>query len=447
MIIGVAVVVRVAVAVWLGNTVESLPGIADQVSYHLLATRVLTGHGFTFAEFWWPFTLPDQPTAHWSYLYTLWLTAIYSIAGAWPILPRLIQALVVGIWLPWLSFRIANRVFAVSGAPADSALTPGLLAAGWAALYGYFVYYTGALITEAYYLVVVLWVFDCSLRLMATRQQKTHAKRLWIELGIALAVTGLLRQVFLLFVPFLFLWLVWVWMPKPWNWVGLRATLGYTGRGGVTVAAILAVCFLPITYFNYTHFGRPVLLNTNAGYAFFWSNHPIYGDQFIDILPAAMGTYQDLIPPELRSLNEAELDAALMQRGLQFVVDDPGRYLRLSLSRIPIYFQFWPATDSSLLSNIVRVLSFGLALPFMVWGLGLWIRECVRGQLNWRTGGLLLLFALIYSSVHLLSWSLIRYRAPVDAVLLPFAAYAVLTVFKVTVTGFRNRATQSALSQ
>ena len=73
----------------------------------------------------------------------------------------------------------------------------------------------------------------------------------------------------------------------------------------------------------------------------------------------------DLIPQELRQLDEAALDQALLKLGLQFVIDEPIRYLQLSLSRIPFYFMFWPSNDSGMLSNISRMASFGLMWPFM----------------------------------------------------------------------------------
>jgi hypothetical protein len=44
--------------------------------------------------------------------------------------------------------------------------------------------------------------------------------------------------------------------------------------------------------------------------------------------------------------------------------------------------------------------------------------------------GLLLTFSIIYTSVHLLTWALIRYRLPVDAVLLPFAALALSSLYE-----------------
>jgi hypothetical protein len=42
--------------------------------------------------------------------------------------------------------------------------------------------------------------------------------------------------------------------------------------------------------------------------------------------------------------------------------------------------------------------------------------------------GLLLLFALFYSVLHVLTWAFPRYRLPVDAVLMPFAALAIVAL-------------------
>ena len=43
---------------------------------------------------------------------------------------------------------------------------------------------------------------------------------------------------------------------------------------------------------------------------------------------------------------------------------------------------------------------------------------------------LLVLFILVYSIIHILSWVQIRYRLPVDAVLVPFAALAVVDLVR-----------------
>jgi hypothetical protein len=42
--------------------------------------------------------------------------------------------------------------------------------------------------------------------------------------------------------------------------------------------------------------------------------------------------------------------------------------------------------------------------------------------------GLLILFVVVYSAIHIFTWALIRYRLPVDAVLVPFAGLALSDV-------------------
>lgn len=440
----VSVAVRLGAAVMLGNTVQPEPGIYDQVSYHALALRVLGGHGFTFGEKWWPATAAGAPTAHWSYLYTLSLAGLYALAGPAPLAARLVQALLVGSLLPVLVYRLARRVLP-SGEAASRWLTPPLVAAAWAGAYGYFIYYSAALVTEALYILGVLWVLDSALRLAAPAQapaaQPPPRWPAWAELGLALGLTLLLRQVFVMFIPVLFGWLAWTWRA---NRRGPTSLL----RGTVITCLVLAALTLPFTAYNYARFQRLVWLNTNAGFAFFWANHPIHGDQFVPILGPDQPTYGELIPSELRGLDEAALDQALMQRGLGFVLADPWRYLRLSVSRIPAYFMFWPAQASSLPSNIVRVLSFGVALPFMLLGTGLWLRAGQRGaprrNPSLANGLLLLSFAVVYTLIHLLSWSLIRYRLPVDAVLLVFAGYG-LAVTLGRLQAWRARQFHSAL--
>ncbi|MCB0183199.1 MAG: hypothetical protein KDE31_02985, partial [Caldilineaceae bacterium] len=162
----------------------------------------------------------------------------------------------------------------------------------------------------------------------------------------------------------------------------------------------------------------------------FWGNHPIYGTHFVGILPNEGPSYQDLIPAELRHLNEAALDQALLNVGIGFVLDDPGRYVLLSLSRTREYFKFWPSPTSSTLSNLARVGSFGIFLPFMLYGLWIAGRRLGRVDAQRRRAGilLLLLFMAIYTAIHLLTWALIRYRLPVDAILLIFAAVALVHI-------------------
>jgi hypothetical protein len=157
-------------------------------------------------------------------------------------------------------------------------------------------------------------------------------------------------------------------------------------------------------------------LNSNAGYALFASNNPNLGTDWrneIVVVP---------VPKELVGQNEAELDRALTRNGIEFILADPKRYLWLTLNKTLEYFKFWPSSESGRMSNLVRVLSYGLYLPFMLVGLFLSFSR-------WRSFMILYLFIFIHTAIHLLSWPAPRYRLPVDAVSMVFAGLALLELF------------------
>jgi hypothetical protein len=410
-----SVLLRVGLAFALGDAItETRGGTTDQISYDALGWRVATGHGFSFPTAWWPNLAADQPTAFWSFLYTLYLAGVYALVGHHPLAARLIQAVVVGVAMPWLTWRIGRRVFGSR---------PALIAAAISAVYLYFVTYAASLMTEAFYMVGILWTLDVSMRLAEAadrNEPRGRQLRLGLELGLAMGVTLLLRQVISAFLAMLALWFLVLGWRRSW----LRRSLAPLALAVLTAALLL----LPFVVRNYRVFGVITMPNTNVGINFFWANHPIYGTRFEAVLSPSHGvSYQDLIPPELRGLSEPLLDRALLVRGLQFVVEDPVRYALLSLSRVPIYFQFWPSTQSTLLSNVSRLLSFGLFLPFMVYGLALAVVDARRREpaddLHSAYLTLLCLFMAVYTLVHLLTWANVRYRLPVDAVWLLFAGY------------------------
>ncbi|MDI6696160.1 MAG: glycosyltransferase family 39 protein [Anaerolineales bacterium] len=429
-IIFLAVLARVAAALFLKDDVIDLPGTSDQISYHTLALRLLEGHGFSFGKPWWPLTDANAPTAHWSFLYTYYVAAVYAIFGPHPLIARLIQAIIVGILHPGLAYWLGKRLFSVP---------VGLAAAGLTAFYPYFVYYSATLMTEPFYITGILAGLSLAILLAEERLTSLNNSRGVIKLSLALgAVLGavvLLRQLFLLFIPYI---IFWVWLAS-----GRKFSKPLLFSSSIIVVVIV-LFILPFTIYNYQRFHRFVLLNTNAGYAFFWANHPVYGVHFEPILPPELGTYRGLIPEELRGLDEAALDQALLKRGLQFVLDDPWRYLRLSLSRIPPFFMFWPSPDSGLISNLSRVGGYGLLLPLMIYGV---VRSFIprppvsRMRLG-SSAVLLLLFMFVYTLIHLLSWTLIRYRLPVDAVSIVFAGLAVFDLGNFTSRRFGFQKTQ-----
>ena len=293
-ILFIAISLRVAAAFSLGDHVSPLPGTYDQVSYDRLAQRVLDGYGFTFDKLWWPYTRAGEPTAHWSYLYTLYLAGVYSLVGYNPLAARLIQAVLVGALMPWLVYRLGCRHFGQQ---------VGLVASGVMACYAYFIYYAATLMTENFYIIGILWVLDLAGQLGQAGNRSPAFLRRGLLLGLALGMTVLLRQVFLLFIPVLFVWLLWRshrHQSNPSD-AGLSEAALSRSRGLATdlrnnpvmrmamvllaATVVLLIAIAPWTIRNYLVFDRFVLLNTNAGFAFFWSNHPIHGQNYPAYLP------------------------------------------------------------------------------------------------------------------------------------------------------------------
>jgi len=386
---------RVLLALLLGDEVNEVAGTYDQIAYDLLAQRVVAGHGFSFPVDWYPFARGGEPTAHWSFLYTSYLSGVYAVFGHHPLTARLIQIVISAAGI-WLVFRLGRRLF-------DSVV--GLVAAGLAACYAYLILFNASLMTQSFYILAVLASLDAALGLV-----DKHTWRRWAALGIFLGLGVLLRQSLLLFAPVLLLWIWWAGSRAPHAAQERRARLG----GMALAVALIALCILPWTARNYVAFQDFLLLNSNGGYWLYSSNHPAQGTTFDS-------TFKAPIPDELVNLKEPAIDRALMRQGIGFILADPVRVGLLSLDRLKDYFWLFPTENSSALSNWSRLFSFGLYLPFMVYGLYL-------SRRHWRMCLPLYLYVAIDGIFCLLTWAAPRYRLPSDVILMVFAGLGVVTL-------------------
>src|SRR5512139_2655843 len=110
-ILVIAVALRVGTALYLGDIVDAPPLLTDQRSYHALGERLIAGYGFSFDRAWYPFTAANTPTAHWSFLYSLFVAGVYGVFGPHPLAARLVQAILGGILLPLMVYAFSRRLF------------------------------------------------------------------------------------------------------------------------------------------------------------------------------------------------------------------------------------------------------------------------------------------------------------------------------------------------
>lgn len=381
-VLGVALVIRVSAALYLGNEVKGPSGAQDEVSYSMLGQRLAGGYGLTFPSGWYPWIQADAPQSYYSATMSGYLAAIYLLFGYHPLIARLITGL--------LSTAVVGLVWLLSRKLFDDmvAFWAGLIAAG----YAYLVFYGVTLVTETPFMLALLGSIYLACRVVE-RPSGWH----WLALGATLAVTVLLRMAVLFFVPVLLVWIV---------------SRLHRQRLLVLVPAVVIICsLLPFTVRNYLLWNRFLVLESQFGHVFWNGNHPNHQGDFhpFRVFP---------IPAEvLASHNDAEITNRLLRTGIENILRDPGHFLLLTVTRLRELFKFWPTPESTLLANLMRVGSFAIILPFSVIGLVLSLRQ-------WRSLLPVLLFLVIHTAVYAISWTMIRYRVPMDAFFIMFASYA-----------------------
>lgn len=412
-IIVAALVLRIATALLLGDRADPVSGAYDQVSYDTLAMRLVQGFGYTFPVKWYPFTPPNEPTAHWSFLYTIYLALTYWLFGHHPLAARVIQVLLSAL-NSWIIYRTGRKLFGE---------WVGLAAAALTACYAYLVFFNAVLMTQTFYIIALLLAIYLAISIatdsgFATSWSpsfvNTSSTCRWSLLGVTIGVGILMRQTLLLFAPIL---LTYIWWASRSVQAGDGRSLSTVNRslvkGTILSVAIIAAMVLPWTVRNFLVFHDFLLLNSNSGFWFYSSNHPSQGTSFDPNFVAP-------IPEQLQGLSEPAEDRALLSAGLEFIASDPTRFVLLSINRTKDYFWLVPSEQSSLLSNISRLLSFTLYLPFMLYGL--WL-----SRQHWRHCMPLYLYVGFDAILCLTTWAAPRYRLPTDALMMVFAGLAVTT--------------------
>jgi 4-amino-4-deoxy-L-arabinose transferase-like glycosyltransferase len=368
----------------------------DGEHYSRLATGILQ-HGVYLND-------RGHPTAYWPPGYPLFLAAIYRLFGVDIVAVRVVQCL-VGAGTVAVVHRIARRVLDRSGA---------WLAALATALYPLFIYSTGTDMPVT--LQIALIAGGVLLALVAVERDSALAAMGTGLLGAwAALVAGSALPAFLLFA----LWMAW--------------SRGGTARRSHSRGIWLALaCLLPIivivgawTVRNQRAFGHPVLVSTNGGYNLWLGNHPgvkastgnraeVPGREEVPGMEEEAARFWALPG------NEATRDSAFTRRALGYIADDVPHFLRLSLSKSLGLWALYPRPMTKDrprlgLENLASILSYGLLLPFAL----AWLLVSLPRS---RVAVLVLLLFLVYSMVHAVILSKVRFRLPLDSFVIVYGS-------------------------
>ena len=378
--------------------------IADERHYLEIATSLVEGRGFAFA---------DGPTSLRPPLYPYLVAGVWTLTGSRSLVAVRALQVALGLATAWLAFLIGRRVYDERA---------GVAAAAIVALYPALLFANVLILTETVFALLLLVVVWASLRLFDRPSLLMAAAT-----GAAVALSALTRSVVWPFPVVLAALVAW-WVPG-----GLARRLAL----GAAVVAGFAVVVAPWAVRNTRLQGVPVLVDTMGGMNLRMGN---YAHTPHDRIWDAVSMRGDKLwivglpdePPGGGVWTEGQKERWARQEALRFMRAHPG----LTAWRALIKFgDFW-GLDRDFIAGVERGFYHPPALVTAVAGaamlaaypvlilLALWA-VVLAPPADWRPHLLMIVLVLFVCALHTVVFGHPRYRLPLMPVLAIYAGAAV----------------------
>ncbi|MFP8882277.1 MAG: glycosyltransferase family 39 protein [Myxococcota bacterium] len=372
--------------------------IGDSLAYHTAALRILDGDWLGNEVFY------QDP------LYPYLLALLYGVFGAGSIGVLIAQALLDSVSVVLIYFT-ARALF-----DARAAAIAGVLAALFRVAWFY----------DAILLKVPLTLLLASLT--AYLLVRADARRSWVAwfwAAMALGLAALTRGNYLVFVPILVLWLVFV-VPRSGPGPRLRS-LAALGAG-------LVITIGPVAFRNYLVADDFVLITSQAGQNFYIGNHRendsgVYKAPAFVISNAAHEQKDFREEAERRtgrSFKPSELSNFWFREAFSDIAADPAHFGRHTLRKLRLFFNHYEIPDNQSFAFFAQHVTGLLAIPTPGYGVLLPLAVCgVWLARRKRSAWLLVLFFASYAASVVLFFNVSRYRIPALPAVFVFAGYAI----------------------
>lgn len=280
--------------------------------------------------------------------------------------------------------------------------TTARLSAVFMAFYPYAVFQSAPLLSEGFY-SFLLTLFMALLYLLPARAGRPA---LAAAAGAVFGLAALTKSTVLAAAPFILLWFALnrlLWKPALFFCLGA------------------AFCVLPWTARNYVVFGKLVPVAMSGSYLFQANNQETLG---IELATRRLEEVRWYTPEYLKiaELPPVEADREFVRRSLAFMRENPRTLLTLMKMRFAHFWRLYPITESRL-QRLAALLTSGILIPLSFLGLLLSAPAWRRAFLPWAV-------VLAFNLAHLFFICTLRYRLPLDPFFLPFAAFAIQTLYE-----------------
>jgi 4-amino-4-deoxy-L-arabinose transferase-like glycosyltransferase len=229
--------------------------------------------------------------------------------------------------------------------------------------------------------------------------------RWWIVFGMLWGATALANPSCLSFLPFCLLW------------ISRRLSLNRRLMLGMALALIvMVICVAPWLVRNYVVFGRFVFIRDDFALQLRLGNGP-YAEGYSRVyLQPNLNVYE---LERFRRLGELQYAEACKRDAVDFIRENPGRFLVLSAKRFVYYWAGVPKPDEGPTLTALRSSLFLASSVLALWGLGRALRKRISGA--W----LFALLLLSYPAVYYFVYPHARYRHVIEPELLILAVFLV----------------------
>jgi len=382
----------------------------DQGIYVRMAGRIASGEGFSYSSdiCWWKnnfegeATLQDALCSTPGYMFGIVPeeTPTISIEPGYPLFLGFLFMLfgpVTG------AVFLLNCIIALLGALALWKLVSenwgtkaALLATLMWAVYPYYVYYSAYAMTDSIHISMLPILAWLTLR-------SVNYCRSGFSAGIVSGLLFLIRSTVIFLLPLQMFYLI---LRKRW-------------KAALFLIAGFILCCIPWVIRNQVDFGSPVLFPTKGSLNLWMRNNPdIIAIEGI-ILPEWIDNginRRDLLefPSMDGAVTELERSSVLSDRATAFIIANPVLILYLSMIRFALFISPVGGTVNSIFSLFVGILIY---LPILV----IAVIEIIHRRRDARILFLACIF-LTYLGLHSLAHGGVRYRLPVDMILIVSAA-------------------------
>ncbi len=366
-ILAVAAALRIAAALIFPDQSASLP---DALAYRSAANNLLET-GRLQMPYWMP-------------LYPLLVAAAGSPAA------QLAADIALSVAIVGIVFRLSLAMFCDRTAAA--------LAAAIAAVYPPLVFFAIVGLSETLFIALALAAF-----MFWYERKFTFAA---VSAVLAILTRPTFEPIAIAMVPF-------------FSIVVHRQTFKMTARHIGSFALVYVLLLTPWWLHNYREYGQFVRLTPTAGLVLFIGHNPKNvsggGNQGEDYDTSAFDGIANVV----------ERDRALMQAAVGYIVADPWRAVEGAGRKFVRMWQPWPRHSDyrSWTAVILQSLTY---LPVLILAL---IYLAMRLRREWRVLGPIALTIGLYTAIHMIMVGTIRYRLPMEPLLIVLAAAAVARIF------------------